>query len=197
MSETGNIEELAKIVSRDIFKWFKWKMCAIKEECTEREIFIKGYNKKTHPADVVFYYDDPYSGNVTYLNTDLKSYKKGSITSTSISNALKSLSLSVECANVSEDWQDKYLVNDLGFDYAIGLLFIYNHDDEFDKDLVDVIDSIDFEKINIPENVSLTIFDPQKIRTLVNIVTDMKGLVADNLLPRTDYTFFLSRFSYG
>jgi len=188
MSETGNIEELAKIVSSDIFKWFKWNTCALKDE--DWQCVIDKHKKKTHPADVVYYYDDPYSGDVIYVNTDLKSYKKGSISSTSISSALNSLSMAVECANVSEDWQNKYLVNDIGFDHVVGMLFIFNHDDEFDKELVDVIEAIEFDKINIPENVRLVIFDPQKIRTLVNIVTDMKGLVADDLLPRTEYTFF-------
>ncbi|MES9898558.1 MAG: hypothetical protein ABW148_05995 [Sedimenticola sp.] len=188
MSETGNIEELAKIVSGDIFKWFKWRVCALKDE--NWKCVIDNHKKKTHPSDIVYHYDDPYSGDVIYISTDLKSYKKGSISSTSISNALRSLSISVECANISEDWQNKYLVNDVGFDCVIGMLFIYNHDDEFDKDLFDVIGSIDFDKINISENVKLVLFDPLKIRTLVNIVTDMKGLVADDLLPRTDYTFF-------
>ncbi|MGB0289393.1 hypothetical protein [Aequoribacter sp.] len=133
MSETGNIEALAKLVSQDIFKWFKWDTCGLKD--TDWRCVTTSHKKRTHPADVVFYYDDPYSGKVIYLNTDLKSYKKGSITATSISKALSSLSISVECANVSEDWQDKYLVNDIGFDSVIGMLFIYNHDDEFDKDL--------------------------------------------------------------
>lgn len=188
MSETGNIEELAKLVSNEIFKWFKWKTCALKD--TDWQCVIDSHKKRTHPADVVFYYDDPYSGNVIYLNTDLKSYKKGSISSTSISKALSSLSISVECANISEDWQNKYLVDDVGFDCVIGVLFLYNHDDEFDKDIVEIIDSIDFEKLNIPENVKILLLDPQKIRTLVNVVTDMKGLVADDLLPRAEYTFF-------
>lgn len=188
MPETGNIEELAKIVSNDIFKWFKWKTCVLKD--TNWECVSEHHKKKTHPSDVVFYYDDPYSGNVIYLNTDLKSYKKGSINTASISNALSSLSLAVECANISEDWQKKYLSNDIGFDKVVGLLFIYNHDNEFDKDLVDIIEAIDFEKIDFPESVKLVVFDPDKIRNLVNIVNDLKGLVADDLLPRNDYTFF-------
>merc|ERR1711879_384609 len=60
----------------------------------------------------------------------------------------------------------------------------------FDKDILGVIDGIDFEKINIPENVKILLLDPQKIRTLVNVVNDMKGLVADDLFPRSEYTFF-------
>jgi hypothetical protein len=188
MPETGNIEELAKIVSKDIFKWFKWNTCGLKD--VNWECVSDHHKKKTHPSDVVFYYDEPYSGNVIYLNTDLKSYKKGSINTASITKALSSLSISVECANISEDWQKKYLISDDGFDKVIGLLFIYNHDDEFDKDLIDIIETIDFEKTGIPENVKLIVFDPDKIRNLVNIVNDIKGLVADDLLPRIDYTFF-------
>lgn len=188
MSETGNIEELAKSVSNEIFKWFKWKACPLTD--TDWECVSDHHKKNTHPADVVFYYDDPYSGNVIYLNTDLKSYKKGSISSSSISNALKSLSMSVECSNVSEDWQSKYLIDDIGFDKVIGLLFIYNHDDKFDKDLSELVESIDFEKIDIPEGVNLIVFDPDRIRNLLNIVNDIKGLVADGLLPQKDYTFF-------
>lgn len=74
MSETGNIEELAKIVSGDIFKWFKWKVCALKD--ADWKCVIDSHKKNTHPSDVVYYYDDPYSGDVIYINTDLKSYKK-------------------------------------------------------------------------------------------------------------------------
>jgi len=188
MSETGNIEELAKIVSDDIFKWFKWNVCPVKD--TDWACVTPDHKKKTHPADAVFYYDDPYSGSSVYINTDLKSYKKGSISATGLSKALVSLSMAVECANISEDWQKKYLVADFGFDRVIGMLFIFNHDNEFDKDLADIVESIEFEKIHIQESVKLILLDPLKIRTLVNVVNDMKGLVADNSLPRTEYTFF-------
>lgn len=187
MSETGNIEELAKIVSDEIFKLFKWKVRPLKD--TDWTCVSSHHNKKTHPADVVFHYSDPYSGDMIYLNTDLKSYKKSSITTESLYKALKNLALSVECSNISEDWHKKYLADEIGFDKVIGLLFIFNHDNEFDKDLSDMIKTLDFNKINIPENVALIVLDPNKIKTLLNVTNDMRSLIADDLLPRKDYTF--------
>ena len=185
MSETGNIEELAKIISNNIFKWFKWETCPLKD--SDWTCVSDHHKKKTHPADVVFYYSDPYTGETIYINTDLKSYKKDSITTTSISKALKMLSMAIECANISEDWQEKYLIND---GRVVGLLFIFNHDNEFDKELVKLVANINFEKDDIPENVTLFIFEPNRIRTLLNTVIDMKGLIAEGSLPQKDYTFF-------
>ncbi|RZQ53274.1 hypothetical protein C1E23_10105 [Pseudoalteromonas phenolica] len=175
MAETGNIETLAKLVSKDIFQWFKWKACPLTDvnwDC----VLDEHTNKKTHPSDVVYYYNEPYSGKTTYINTDLKSYKKGSISSTSISKALSSLALSIECANISPSWQEKFIVDETTFGIVKGLLFLFNHDDEFDKDLEEVINEIDFDKIGIPPSVSLTLFDPLKIKLLVDIAHDLRGL---------------------
>ncbi|WP_422450450.1 MULTISPECIES: hypothetical protein [unclassified Endozoicomonas] len=188
MSETGNIEELAKKVSKDIFKWFKWEACPLKD--IDWDCVTEHHCKKTHPADVVYYYDDPYSGKKVYLNTDLKSYKKGSITNQSVNNALKSLAMSIECANVSSDWQSKFLLDDADYSKVIGLLFIYNHDNEFDKDSQEIINAVDYKKVNMPESVMLSIFAPDTIRRLLNIVTDIKGLIAEELFPRHEYTFY-------
>lgn len=188
MSETGNIETLAKLISNDIFKWFKWKNLPLRD--TDWDCVNEHHNKKTHPSDVVFYYNDPYSGKCIYLNTDLKSYAKGSISPSSITKALTSLALSAECANVSPSWHDKFIIEDKNFGTVIGLLFIYNHDDKFDKDLSEIIDKLDFNKINIAEDVKVSVMDPLLIRRLLNTVSDMKKLVVDDILPKKDYTFF-------
>jgi hypothetical protein len=189
MSETGNIEQLAKIVSNDIFKWFKWNTCAPKDEDWSCE--NTHHHKKTHPSDVVFYYDDPYTGRTNYLNTDLKSYAKNSIAKASVSNALKSLAMSVECANISQSWQDKFLLNDVGFGQVAGLLFIYNHDSEYDKDFAELIDNVDFDKLPVAESSELTVMGPALIERLINVVADMKMLRADETFPSiNDYTFF-------
>lgn len=188
MSETGNIEDLAKEISKDIFKWFKWKRCKLTD--VNVACISEHHKKKTHPVDVVYYYDAPYSGSTIYLNTDLKSYKKGTIQPSKISSALKSLSMSVECANISEDWQDKFIVDSTTSGKVLGLLFIYNHDNEFDKSLSDLVSTMDLSKIEINENVEIVLFDPDRIRNLLNIVNDLKDLIADDTLPRVDYTFF-------
>ncbi|MCF2829599.1 MULTISPECIES: DUF438 domain-containing protein [unclassified Pseudoalteromonas] len=189
MSETGNIEKLAKIVSNDIFKWFKWDTCKPKDVDWSCE--LDHHCKKTHPSDVVFHYDDPYSGYTKYLNTDLKSYAAGSISRPSLTKALKSLALSVECANISASWQDKFLLDDVGFGDVSGLLFIYNHDSKYDKDFHELVESVEYKEITIAEENELIIMGPNLIQRFCDVVSDMKMLKADDSFPGPkDYTFF-------
>ncbi|WP_412537188.1 hypothetical protein [Marinobacter sp. MIT932201] len=189
MSETGNIEKLAKLISKDIFKWFKWNTCLPKDEDWSCE--SDHHSKKTHPSDVVFYYDDPYSGNTKYLNTDLKSYAAGSITKGSLTKALKSLAMSVECANISESWQKKFLIDDVGFGDVSGLLFIYNHDGFYDKDFKTEVKKINLDEVRVADDNELMVVGPDLIRLLYDVVSDMKMLKADELFPSyNDYTFF-------
>lgn len=189
MSETGNIEALAKLVSKDIFKWFKWGTCAPKDEDWSCESDHHG--KNTHPSDVVFYYEDPYTGQTQYLNTDLKSYAAGSITKSSITRALKTLAMSVECANISDSWQNKFLLNDVGFGEVSGMLFIYNHDNEYDKDFQVELDKVEFREIPVADGNELVVVGPDLIRRLCDVVSDMKMLKAEDMFPGQDeYTFF-------
>ena len=189
MAETGNIEKLAKLVSKDIFKWFKWETCLPKDE--NWECVTERHGKNTHPSDIVFYYDDPYSGDTKYLNTDLKSYKAGTINTSSVSKALKSLAMSVECANISESWQDTFLLDDVGFGSVAGLLFIYNHDDKYDYDFSDLMGRVDFREIPLLEDKEIVVMGPHLIKRLCDVVSDMQKLKADDSFPSPkDFTFF-------
>jgi hypothetical protein len=189
MSETGNIEELAKIISKDIFNYLKWNICKPKDVDWKCE--AEHHKKKTHPSDVVFYYDDPYSGHTKYLNTDLKSYASATINKGSVTNALKNLAMSVECANVSGDWQDKFLLNPLNFGDVSGLLFIYNHDGAYDKDFDSLVKQIDLKELAISEDNQIIAMGPKLIERLLNVVTDIKLLKSDDLFPGPDnYSFF-------
>lgn len=188
MAETGNIETIAKEVSNRLFTWFKWQISPLTDvnwSCAQ-ELHLK----KTHPSDVVFYYTDPYSGRDFYLNTDLKSYAKGSINQGSIFKALKNLSLSVECARVSSSWQDKYIVDSLDYGDVGGLLFIYNHDGGYDKELSDIIDQMDCSKLSIADHTRITLLDPLTIKRLNNVVVDIKDLIANDVFTKSNYTFF-------
>lgn len=189
MAETGNIETLAKLVSKDIFKWFKWGTCLPKDE--NWECVSDHHRKNTHPADVVFHYDDPYSGETKYLNTDLKSYKAGTINTASVSKALKSLAMSIECANISESWQDAFLLDDVGFGSVAGLLFIYNHDNNYDYDFSDLMGRVDFKEVPLVEDKEIVVMGPHLIKRLNDVVSDMKMLKADDSFPSPkDFTFF-------
>ncbi|MFK0492743.1 hypothetical protein ACISCE_09005, partial [Campylobacter jejuni] len=82
MSETANTANLASKVSNEICQWLKWQYNYAQDmdfECSNAN-----HDKDTHPVDVVFYYKNPYTDKMVYLNTDLKSLKKASITTTKV-----------------------------------------------------------------------------------------------------------------
>ncbi|EMS9651993.1 hypothetical protein WK433_001570, partial [Escherichia coli] len=101
MAENGPIEDLAKRISNDLMSRFKWQQhgpCDQDFSC-DNETKHKPEGKKqkhTHPVDVVFSYKDPYLNKIIYLNTDLKSYKAGSINATKIESALESLAKTID-----------------------------------------------------------------------------------------------------
>ena len=56
----------------------------------------QGHKVKTHPSDVVFFYDNPYSLSRTYVNCDLKSYASGTISKAkTYTPAIESLAKSI------------------------------------------------------------------------------------------------------
>src|ERR1043165_5667636 len=75
MSETSNIAEIARIVAKDIFGVFGWNTIGPKDHDFSCALHAE-HGKTTHPADVVFWYEDPYVNQKIFLNTDLKSWKK-------------------------------------------------------------------------------------------------------------------------
>lgn len=135
--ETSAIQRVAGKISEDIFSVFKWNSAA--REDMNWDCCQEAHSKKTHPSDVVFYYIDPYEEEMVYLNTDLKSYAEGTIGKKIVEGALTSLALATECANVSEEWRMKYVHEEsLGYNVR-GLLFLYNHDNLYDKDFYENI----------------------------------------------------------
>lgn len=92
MAETANIAAMAERLSNELFSEFFWKRTGPMNAnwaCQKQQ----RHEKKTHPSDVVFYYDDPYSRHRVYVNCDLKSYAKSSITAPALRGALESLSM--------------------------------------------------------------------------------------------------------
>lgn len=91
MAETGNIAKMAEKISNQLFVDFYWER--VGEMNTNWDCVDPLHKKKTHPSDVVFFYDNPYAHSTTYVTCDLKSYGKGSITSSKIQEAVGSLAL--------------------------------------------------------------------------------------------------------
>jgi hypothetical protein len=193
VSETINIAEIAAKISKDIFGHFLWRNHPAKDDnfpCSNpKHIGEGGKPKKTHPADVVFYYDDPYLGSTIYLHTDLKSYEKDSITPTKLKGALKSLCFTTECAKDSQDWRIKYSVNSGDLHDVRGMLFIHNHDNGYERCFLDAIEKVNFQSLPVAPNTYVHFLGPQDIQRLYSIGNDLIRLnYSGDLSPK--YTFY-------
>lgn len=213
MAENGPIEELAKIISNKIFEKFLWKKvgpCDQDFPC-QKEDKHKPANKTqdhTHPVDVVFSYKDPYLNKNIYLNTDLKSYKKGSINPKKIEEALSSLANTIDCARHSDDWQEKYNT-EVGANEIRGLLFVFNHDNDFSHNFYEYFHpkkpdgakrrpaSVNMDKISIQPNQQIHIIEPKIINYLMSIIADMNEMIAEGTFPQGKrYGFFYPQLTY-
>jgi hypothetical protein len=123
------------------------------------------------------------------LNTDLKSYGTDSITSTKLRTAFKSLSMTVACASESEDWRTKHLI-DSSEPYEVrGLLFVYNHDNGYDKPFYQAIEKVDLKHLDMSPGTILHFLGPHDLQRLYSIANDMIRLKGEGELG-TNYTFY-------
>lgn len=187
MGETINISEIAEKVSRDIFKAFHWGTHPHKNDnfdCMhDHHKTDTGGKKKSHPGDVVFHYHDPYLDKRIYLHTDLKSYKKNTVRRDNLRNALHSLAWTIECANVSDQWKKRYCVDDSEQYEVRGLLFIANHDGKALEEFDGYYKKVNREAVPIAPNQMIHVIGPKQITNLYSVVTDIKLLKQDHLLP--------------
>lgn len=174
---------MAKRVSKEIFSVFGWKQvgrCDIDWDCS-----TPNHNKETHPSDVVFWYDDPYTPDRVFINTDLKSYGGTSIDRAKIGGALRSLSMAVECANLGPHWREEY--DDGGATSKInGMLFVYNHDANYKDDghFSGLLNTVSKESLAVPQGHGLTVFGPTQVSFLYTVASDIKALRGEDRLPR-------------
>jgi hypothetical protein len=195
MGETVNISEIADKLSADIFKYFGWKAHPKKNDnfpCVNASHTTGGKSpkpKKEHPADVVFYYDDPYLGRRIYLHTDLKSYGKDAITMTKLRSAIESLAMAVSCARVSSAWRTKYSISDEDNYDVRGLLFVHNHDGKFTGVFDEVVAKTNLSSIPVEPNVYIHFLGPSDISRLFTIANDIVRLQHQQTLPES-YSFY-------
>lgn len=193
--ETANIADVAKAVSKDIFKSFGWDDVGCYDEnfiCHKQEEHggnkIDNGFKNTHPTDCVFKYFDPYKNRCVYLHTDLKSYAKSSISKKRVEKAISSLAKSIDCARGSAEWIDRYVHSSDSIEVR-GMLFIYNHDGGFDKDFYGYLSTDSVDKIPLKRDQIIHVIDPIRIRYLYSVVSDIKHLAFENEIPKK-YSFF-------
>lgn len=194
--ETANIAEVANKVSKDIFKFFRWEKMPIMDEnfpCHKVDLHKKKKSKKdnpshTHPVDTVFRYFDPYLNKYIYLNTDLKSYKKGSIKPSEVKKAIESLAKTLDCAMSSVEWKKKYVLDSESY-IVRSLLFIYNWDKDYDSDLMGELAKLKLGDIPLSTDGVIHVLGPDQITYLYSVVKDIEGLIAKQELPSDDYSF--------
>lgn len=199
--ETKYVAEIAELISKDIFQHFRWNTAQLTDtnfDCCKAQEHVKK-DSHTHPVDVVFYYEDPYLNKTVYLNTDLKSYKAGSISQAQIRAALKSLASTIDCARISPQWRGRYAPSGSGNPEVRGMLFVYNHDNEYDRDFYNHIKpynpskterQLNTDSLPLKKRQYLHIIDPKLINYLLTIVTDMKILAYEDKFPKNKYMFF-------
>lgn len=207
MGETGPIAEIANKVAKEVFKWFRWERVPLRDQnfkCLKQKKHAPTKKKEhTHPVDVVFKYDDPYLNRVVLFNTDLKSYKKDSITAPNIRPALKSLAQTIDCARVSPEWRDQY--DESGSGDIRGLLFVYNHDAEYDSNFArylvppkprdkqastDNEKSLNVDSLPLEAGQMIHIVEPRTIAYMTTIVADAYRMHAEGTFPAKNYYFY-------
>ncbi len=200
MAETASVAEMANKVSIDLFKWFKWKRLDLMDqnfECHKLDKHTPRKKNHTHPVDVVFHYIDPYLNKRILLNTDLKSYAKDSIKTTEMRKALKSLAKTIDCARTSPEWKNRYDVFNEPSEIR-GMLFIYNHDANYDKNFYYSIfekkdngsKPIRTESLPLEKNQQIHIIEPSIINYMTTLVADMNKLHQEGTFPETQYAFY-------
>lgn len=172
--ENQNIAVMAELASKEIFDVFGWRQVGPKNKnwaCVEQERHDRR-RSQTHPSDVVFQHEDPWSGKSTYVTSDLKSYAKGTITQQPVVSALRGLSRAVECANKSGEFQTLF-VDSTRQHQVMGMLFVYNHDGGYDDDFTSATAAIQPSQADVAENNRIGIVGPKRVIYLNTIAKDI------------------------
>lgn len=193
MSETENIAKIADKVSSELFGIFGWTSCRPMNQnwaCDLRESHRRKGN--THASDVVFFYDDPYDAGFVYITVDLKSYAKNSIGKEKVADAVRTLVTATACADLSEDFAALYVADHGAHRWtAVGLLFVYNRDGEYEGDFDRLLSQIAPENYHLPANRRVFILGPAQIAYLHTIARDIvhqRGL--GNIPPQDQCHFY-------
>jgi len=188
MAETANIAQIAEKISQSLFKEFLWDQSGpmnFNWPCEKTE----AHNLSTHPTDAVFYYEDPYARARRYFQCDLKSYAKGSISKSAVSGAALSLAKQVACAEVSDVWQDQYIVKGKTSEIS-GLLFVYNHDREFDRDFKTFFPYISLKGSGISRKSKVYVLGPDEINWLDRVGNTIKIMRGEEKIPLREHCAF-------
>lgn len=184
MAETSNTAQMAVKLSDEVFSEFFWEKVGPVDQnwpCEDKE----QHGVETHPADVVFFYDEPYALKRTFVHCDLKSYAKTTITAGAVHGAVESLAKQIACAEKSEKWRDLYMHGNVTPEVC-GLLFVYNHDGGYEKDFSSHLATVKRERLPLPKGARIVVLGPADIYWLDNVrhdIRQLRGAAAGTTLP--------------
>lgn len=184
MSETNNKAKMAVQISNEIFSSFGWTYRPLRD--SNWDCVSKKHNKATHPADVVFTYDDPFLRPRVYVLSDLKSYGKTSITWSKLKLALTDLAMSLDCATRSPGFRSQYVVESDNFN-VIAMLFVFNNDNKYEKSIESMLKDIDSQMIGLRAGLKLFVINPERICYLQTVANDLDVQRGKQVLPHPDH----------
>lgn len=213
--ERAGIAAIANKIAEEIVPWLKWSThppfdqnftCqqASLHKSKKPESDESKETEHNHPTDVVYSYKDPYTNKHIILNTDLKSYAKASIKQSTIRTALKSLAHTIDCARLSKEWKQRYSIPERNTDIR-GMLFVYNHDGDWDNNFYDVFygkkskkkptptsdndQDINIQNIDLQKNQQLHIIEPSTIKYIRTVIDDFQRLHTAGKFNIKNYQF--------
>ncbi|WP_240115974.1 hypothetical protein [Pseudomonas aeruginosa] len=213
--EREGIANIATKIAEEITPWLKWNThppysqnftCqqASLHKSKKQDDESEKVEDHNHPADAVYSYKDPYTNKQIILNTDLKSYAKGSIKQGTIRSALKSMAQTIDCARLSKEWRDRYSIPERDTDIR-GMLFVYNHDGGWDSNFYEVFygkknkrrtgksseneQDINIQNIDLQKGQQIHIMEPGTIKYIRTIIDDFLKLRAKGEFNTKDYQF--------
>ena len=97
--------------------------------------------------------------------------------------------MSAECANQSQEWQERYADPDSNF-RVNGLLFIYNHDGEFHRDFPKLLSMVKQSLLKVKSAYRLYVFGPPEITYLYTVANDILKKRGKKELPEAEHCKF-------
>lgn len=189
MPETGNRQEAAERLSKEILAAFGWEL--LQPTNTDWECATPNHpeSTKTHPSDCVFKYTDPYSGNAVLIQSDLKNYAAESINVSKLTPYIASLARATDCARRSDSWQKRFAPTDEQWDVT-GLLFVFNNSGDYTQNLEEKLAAAGDDAFGIPARTRLFVASPQRIRYWATIAADIRQRRGDGELPPPESCHF-------
>lgn len=186
--ETGNKAKIAERLAKKLLGTFGWQRAGAMN--TNWNCVDPAHDSTNHTTDAVYYYDDPAVDERVYFNTDLKSYGRATISKPTVAGAISSLLRVVSCAAASAEWKARYVDTDTRF-RVHGMLFVYNHDKEWDRDFSSLVRSVDEKNfLTGYENVSY-VLGPQQIRWIDAVANDINTSRGSKELPPAEECQFV------